>query len=408
MPIIVNNQHHSKKISLLTMHTTDRLKMWMMIILTAIFGALCNADRLDLSILDFGGKADDMTNNQPAIDAAIRACEANGKAGCTLTFPVPTGHVPISPPPYHPWGPPPLAVFRTSAFNLTSHLRLVVETGVQLRGTENFADNCGGSDNSTCDNWDSASWPILPSSTYPSAINKPGPPVKQAFIRGYNLTDVEITGGGELHGGGGWWWCVRMLTAKQPSGGHAPKWCTSMVAAGKIPKLTYDAPHMLHFIGSHNIVLSNLTISNSPMWTVHFQYCNNVTLRHALVFNPNNGSIEAPNADGIDVDSSSNVHVHDCIFDVGDDMLCVKSGMVHSHIRTHQLTLTTLPLHPYHYKHHVTTFHPPTTPPTTLSPTHAHHRGRLLGSPHQHPLPERALRACGGDLVMSPLLSPLL
>jgi polygalacturonase len=53
---------------------------------------------------------------------------------------------------------------------------------------------------------------------------------------------------------------------------------------------------------------------------------NNVTLKHSHVFNPNNVSIEAPNGDGVDVDSSTNVHVHDCIFDVADDALCCKSG----------------------------------------------------------------------------------
>lgn len=44
------------------------------------------------------------------------------------------------------------------------------------------------------------------------------------------------------------------------------------------------------------------------------------------MFNPNNGSIEAPNGDGIDLDSSSNVHMHDCLMDVADDSLCCKSG----------------------------------------------------------------------------------
>lgn len=60
----------------------------------------------------------------------------------------------------------------------------------------------------------------------------------------------------------------------------------------------------------------------SPMWTLHFQYCTDVVVRNTHVFNANNGSIEAPNGDGIDVHSSTNVHVYDSIFDVGDDALC--------------------------------------------------------------------------------------
>ena len=75
-----------------------------------------------------------------------------------------------------------------------------------------------------------------------------------------------------------------------------------------------------------DVRIDNMTISNSPFWTLHFQYCDNITVSRTTVFNPNNGSIEAPNGDGIDVDSSSNVHVHDCLLDVADDELCCKSG----------------------------------------------------------------------------------
>ena len=85
---------------------------------------------------------------------------------------------------------------------------------------------------------------------------------------------------------------------------------------------------MLHIISSSNILLDNITITTSPSWTLHFQYCSDVTVRHTHVFNANNGSIEAPNADGIDVHSSRSVHVHDSVFDVGDDALCCKSGAV--------------------------------------------------------------------------------
>ena len=109
--------------------------------LAAPAAAAAAAGRASLSILDFGGKADGETNNQLAIQKAIAACDRAG--GCELRFPaLAPDAAQRSPPPYHPWGPPPTAVYRTSAVNLTSHLKLVLEPGVQLRGTENFADNC--------------------------------------------------------------------------------------------------------------------------------------------------------------------------------------------------------------------------------------------------------------------------
>ena len=283
-----------------------------------------------LSILDFGGKPEPGFNNQEAIAKAMRACDASN--GCTLLFPARPERSASTAVALVPSCPTPdchgATTYLTSAINLTSHLRLVLPAGVQLRGTEDFKFNCGGTNASTCDDFDSRSWPTLPWSAYPSPDNLgggTGKPVKQAFIRGFNLTNVTLTGGGTIHGGGGWWWCVRMNAAtdargnKLPgaiSGPHAPKWCPAMVKAGKIPDLTLDAPHMLHIVSSSNILLDNITITTSPSWTLHFQYCSGVTVRHTHVFNANNGSIEAPNADGIDVHSSRSVHVHDSVFDV--------------------------------------------------------------------------------------------
>ena len=171
--------------------------------------------------------------------------------------------MPLVPPPAHQcrYGPPVLAVYRTSAINLTSALHLVIPAGVQLRGTEDFTNNCGGDDTASCDGLDSPTWPVLPWMAYPSPANiGGGRPAKQAFIRCYNCSDVQLSGGGEIDGGGGWWWCARMWSAvpPQPAGGHAPRWCPEMVAAKKVPKLTLDAPHFIHFVESRRIKVSVL------------------------------------------------------------------------------------------------------------------------------------------------------
>ena len=92
----------------------------------ALVHTSASTSRVELSILSFGGKADGVFNNQAAIAKAMAACDTHG--GCTLRFPIGSAPVP-TPAPYHPWGPPPLAVYRTSAINLTSHLRLVLDEG---------------------------------------------------------------------------------------------------------------------------------------------------------------------------------------------------------------------------------------------------------------------------------------
>jgi polygalacturonase len=62
------------------------------------------------------------------------------------------------------------------------------------------------------------------------------------------------------------------------------------------------------------------------MWTVHFQYSSDILFENNYVFNPNNATFEAPNGDGIDMNSCKNAVVRNNVIDVGDDAMCVKSG----------------------------------------------------------------------------------
>lgn len=267
-----------------------------------------------LTIEMFGGTADGISNNAAAIHKAVSTCKANG--GCTLLFAGP-------------------GTYLSSAMNLTSNMKLQVNAGAVLAGTQTNLDNCAaprGPDGHLGNCTNSKSWPILPWPEYPSLPNRPlmgypnGPNgAMQAWIRSYNVTNLEISGGGILDGGGPWWWCTRAFSWHQSK--HEPMGCNDLIKAGQVPDLnSADPPHMLHLVESQNIHIHNVTIRNSPSWTVHFQYSDNITFENNLVFNPNNGSFEAPNGDGIDIDSSRDVLVRNNIWDVADDALCVKSG----------------------------------------------------------------------------------
>ena len=52
-------------------------------------------------------------------------------------------------------------------------------------------------------------------------------------------------------------------------------------------------------------------------------FCEDVTIHNVRFEGPPN----APNGDGLDIDSSCRVRISDCAFDVGDDCLCLKSGI---------------------------------------------------------------------------------
>src|SRR5690606_26690128 len=68
--------------------------------------------------------------------------------------------------------------------------------------------------------------------------------------------------------------------------------------------------------------LEGVTFQNSPAWNVHPIMCENLTLRNLFIKNPD----YAQNGDGADIESCKNVLIEGCIFDVGDDAICIKSG----------------------------------------------------------------------------------
>eukprot|EP00249_Psilotum_nudum_P007877 c20884_g1_i1 orf=981-1799(+) len=74
-----------------------------------------------------------------------------------------------------------------------------------------------------------------------------------------------------------------------------------------------------------SIEISDLTLQNSPFWTVHPYDCTNVTVRGVTILNP----VKSSNTDGIDPDSCENVVVENCYISVGDDCVAIKSGWDH-------------------------------------------------------------------------------
>lgn len=81
-------------------------------------------------------------------------------------------------------------------------------------------------------------------------------------------------------------------------------------------------PVFVSFISCENVLLRNATFTNSPNWTIHLLFCKNITVDGCHAKNTK----EAQNSDGIDVDSCENVVIKNCIFDVGDDAICMKAG----------------------------------------------------------------------------------
>ena len=111
--------------------------------------------------------------------------------------------------------------------------------------------------------------------------------------------DITVTGYGALDGQGDFWW--KMVRGKT---------------------LDHPRPYLVCFSRCRHVILENVTLRNSPCWTVHPLRCSNVTVRGLNIVNP----WDSPNTDGINPDGSCDVRILDCTVDVGDDCIAIKSG----------------------------------------------------------------------------------
>ncbi|KAL0691743.1 hypothetical protein Bca4012_091422 [Brassica carinata] len=88
---------------------------------------------------------------------------------------------------------------------------------------------------------------------------------------------------------------------------------------------------------SSDVVFANITLRDSPFWTLHPYDCKNVTITNMTIL----GLFEAPNTDGIDIvigfdgglispscasDSCEDMIIENSYIIVGDDGIAIKSG----------------------------------------------------------------------------------
>ncbi len=81
-------------------------------------------------------------------------------------------------------------------------------------------------------------------------------------------------------------------------------------------------PNMIRIYQCKNVLIENVTFENSPAWTTHLMMSEHITLKGLKVKNPWFGT----NTDALDLESCKNALVEDCVFDTGDDGICIKSG----------------------------------------------------------------------------------
>ncbi len=211
------------------------------------------------NVLDHGAAADGGRLATAAIQAAVDAVAAAG--GGTVVLPP--------------------GVYRSGTIHLRSRLRLELEPGAVLLGSPDLAD-------------------------YPAAgrsgVDKDRHDHHLLIATG--CEGLRIGGGGTIDGNGPAFW--------EPQEGPRA-WIRSR--PDRVSPL-------LELSGCRDLVLEDITIRNSPGWTVHVFCCDRVRIRGVTVDNPMWG----PNTDGFDLNGVRDLMMSDCHVTAGDDAIVLKTS----------------------------------------------------------------------------------
>lgn len=125
--------------------------------------------------------------------------------------------------------------------------------------------------------------------------------VYASCIYGSDLVNISITGSGTVEGNGGAWWDV---------------------FRNRREELEYPRPKLISLDRCARVTIKDVTLQNSPSWTVNPIECSNITVDNVFIVNP----ADSPNTDGINPESCSGVRISNCSIDVGDDCIAIKAG----------------------------------------------------------------------------------
>jgi polygalacturonase len=153
---------------------------------------------------------------------------------------------------------------------------------------------------------------------------------------------VAITGKGSLDGNGGAWWDLlrekRRRAQDRPESPEEQELARlnsgfeSQPGGGGGRNIQFLRPPLVQFLNCRDVCLEGISLINSPFWTLHPVFCRGITINSVSIFNPP----DAPNTDGIDIDSCEDVRIENCRISVGDDGIALKSGAGKDGLRVHK------------------------------------------------------------------------
>lgn len=150
------------------------------------------------------------------------------------------------------------------------------------------------------------------------------------LVNAIGVHGVRISGEGTIDGNGSIWW-----NAHWAQEGNLlkmePAWRRILEeepesAPGRRLLERAVKPQPILITGCRDILVEGVRIVDSPSWTLHTLFCEDVEIRNVTIRNSSRFGVHAPSTDGIDIDSCRNVNIHHCDVSCHDDNFCLKSG----------------------------------------------------------------------------------
>jgi polygalacturonase len=142
------------------------------------------------------------------------------------------------------------------------------------------------------------------------------------FIYSYGQRNIAVTGQGTLNGqadANHWWNWKSLETADFDA--------LETMADDNVPVQQrvfgsghFLPPQMIQPFASDTVLLSGVTVVNSPFWHLNPNLCRNVTVEGLTI------TSTGPNTDGCDPESCDGVVIDNVTFSTGDDCIAIKSG----------------------------------------------------------------------------------
>ena len=231
-----------------------------------------------LDIKAFGAVGDGNHDDTGFIQAAIDSCPKDG------TVYIPEG------------------TYLSRPLFLRSNMTLWLDKGAILAGDPDrthypmLPGLTGTSDGK--DEYNLSSWEGNPETSFAS------------LITAVNAEHLDIVGEGTIDGNGdkGDWW-----------------------TDPKIKRIAWR-PNTVFLNRCKNIRLQSVTVRNSPCWTIHPYYTDDIKVYNLNIWNPS----DSPNTDGFDPESCDGVLILGTRISVGDDCIAIKSGKFYMSDKHHK------------------------------------------------------------------------